>query len=575
MEKTNPSRTAGESCSDKKILLALLPFWDPQIPPLGLACIKSFLEQHGYRVTAVDANLELEFRDIYDCYFKILDDNVPESKRGNLYNIGNQVLRNHLMTHLNYDDEEKYIELIEILVLKTFYCNLDKSNIVELNKLMAGFYNKLERYFIDLLEKENPSVLGLSLYGDTLPASIFAARLAKERIPAIKIVVGGGVFADQLAPGAPNLEAFLEKTVDYIDKIIIGEGEQLMLKFLRSELKESQRVFGIKDLDDKNMSLTSLSVPDFSDFDIQKYPHLAHYGARSCPYQCRFCSETVIWGKYRKKRVSRLVEEFRQLSRQYSHQLFLMTDSLLNPIVTPLAKEIIKEKVPVYWDGFLRADKPVCDPGNTFLWRQGGFYRAKLGIESGSPNVLKLMGKQITVGQIEKALTSLAYAGVKTTTFWLFGFPGETEEDFQQTLDLVEKLKDYIYEADCNAFNYYLTGQVNSEEWIKQNKGILLYPRWAKNMLVSQTWVLNCEPSREEAYQRLNRFIRHIDALGIPNPYSLNEIYKADERWKKLHKNAVPSLLSFKNSEVSIEERCRLKRVAVFRNTLEDDDDWL
>jgi hypothetical protein len=41
----------------------------------------------------------------------------------------------------------------------------------------------------------------------------------------------------------------------------------------------------------------------------------------------------------------------------------------------------------------------------------------------------------------------------------------------------------------------------------------------------------------------LNRFVKHITRLGIPNPFSLHEIHKADERWKKLQKNAVPSLL--------------------------------
>lgn len=30
--------------SNEKVLLVLLPFWDPQIPPLGISCLKSFLQ---------------------------------------------------------------------------------------------------------------------------------------------------------------------------------------------------------------------------------------------------------------------------------------------------------------------------------------------------------------------------------------------------------------------------------------------------------------------------------------------------------------------------------------------------
>jgi radical SAM superfamily enzyme YgiQ (UPF0313 family) len=572
-----PSQSPGKSprhVSLEKILLVLLPFWDAQIPPLGPGCLKSFLMKYDYRVTAADLNLESEFREIYDGYFDRLDRYVPADKKGNLYNIGNQVLRNHLMAHLNYHDEKKYMELVMILVSKTFYCCLEECRILELNTLIGEFYRRLETYFINLLDKEKPTVLGLSLYSDTLPASVYAARLAKERYPAVKIIVGGGIFADQLAPGAPNLEAFLESTKGYIDKIIIGEGEQLMLKFLRDELSESQRVYGLQDIGGKTMPMDSLPIPDFSDFDTWKYPYLAHYGARSCPYQCRFCSETVSWGKYRKKTVSQMVGEFRELIERHETQLFLMADSLLNPIATDLAKEVIKENVPVYWDGYLRVDPLVCDPENTLLWRRGGFYRARLGVESGSQRILESMHKNITPNRVKASLSSLANAGIKTTTYWVIGYPGETEEDFEQTLAVLEELRDDIYEADCNPFVYFLTGQVNSDEWAKMNSSILLYPAEAANMLVTQTWILDCEPSRAETYKRVNRFMKHIAMLGIPNPYSLKEIHNADERWKRLHRNAAPPLVSLKNKIIGITERINLKKLSFAKNIVKDDDDW-
>ncbi len=558
----------------EKILLALMPFWDPQIPPLGIACLKSFLNQHNYIVKGVDANLEMEFREIHDNYFNLLQKYIPENKRGNIFNIGNQVLRNHMMAHINYKNEEEYMKLVKILFSKTFFFDFAEDAIRELNKLLTCFYSKLKDYFLNLLERETATVLGLSVYGDTFPASLFAFNLAKERYPDIKTVMGGGIFADQLAPGSPELDFFVEKAGSYIDKIIIGEGEGLFLKFLRGELKGSQKVYGLKDTPEVIVDLSSTDIPDFSDFNVHYYPHLAHYGARSCPSQCKFCSETVNWGKYRKKDVAQTVAEFIKLYRRHSYQLFLMTDSTLNPIVTPLSEEIIKSGVSIYWDGFLRADRHVCNTENTLLWRRGGFYRAKLGLESGSQRVLDLMDKRITVEQSEISLASLAYAGIKTTTFWLFGYPGETEEDFQMTLDFVEKCKDNIYEADCNAFNYYLTGQVNSEEWLRNNKGVLLYPEWAREMLITRTWVIDGEPSREESYRRLNRFIEHCKKLGIPNPYSLSEIYKADRRWQKLHKNAVPPLVELRNQEVSIDENKKVKKLSFAVTKFQDQGDW-
>jgi radical SAM superfamily enzyme YgiQ (UPF0313 family) len=528
----------------------------------------------GYKAKGVDANTEVQFREIYDNYFNLLQKYVPEDKRGNIYNIGNQVLRNHLTAHINHHprDEEKYLKLVKILIRKTFFCDVPDGLVSQLVNLLDYFYDRLKVYFLNLLSREKPGVVGLSVYGDTLGPSLFAFRLAREYYPSVKTVMGGGIFADQLAPGSPELDYFVEKTSRFIDKIIIGEGEGLLLGFLRGELEETQKVYGLNDKPGAILDISTVDIPDFSDFALRYYPHLAHYGARSCPFQCKFCSETVNWGHYRKKDVARTVQEFIRLYKRHSHQLFLMTDSTLNPIVTPLAREIIKSGVSIYWDGFLRADRHVSNTENTLLWRRGGFYRAKLGLESGSQRVLDLMDKRITVEQSKMSLASLAYAGIKTTTFWLFGYPGETEEDFQMTLDFLEKCKDNIYEADCNVFNYYLTGQGNSEQWLKNNKGIQLYPGWAREMLITRTWILDCKPTREEAYTRLNRFINQCSRLGIPNPYSLSDVYQADDRWKRLHKNAVPSLLDLNNENSYIDESKEIKEfVLPARKDLENE----
>ena len=557
---------------NEKILLALLPFWSPLIPPLGIACLKRFLQGYGYDVKTVDANTENRFVDLGRNYFNALKEYVPGNKRGNFMNIANDVLQNHLTAHLNYAEEREYIELVKVLVYQTFFTPVDDRQVSRLNRIVESFYNALSCYFLRLLEEEKPSVLGLSVYSGTLPASLFAFRLAKQKYPGIKTLMGGGIFAESLAPGSPNLEFFLEQT-PYIDSLIIGEGEILFLKLLRGQLPEKQRVYDLNDIQGEILEPASAGVPDFSDLDVRFYPNLSSYASRSCPFQCGFCSEALQWGRFRKKGSKQIAAELIQLYRQHGSQLFLMGDSLLNPVITGVAEEFIESGTAIYWDGYLRADKAACDTRNTLRWRRGGFYRARLGVESGSPKVLQLMGKKITVQQIKDAVYSLAYAGIKTTTCWVIGYPGETEEDFQQTLSLVEELKGDIYEADCNPFTYYLTGQTNSEKWAGEHKPMLLYPESAKDMLMVQTWVMNCEPQREEIYRRLSRFTALCKRLGIPNPYTLNEIYRADERWQKLHKNAVPSLIEFNNGNNYIDECKYVKELVFVPNELETEKD--
>lgn len=558
----------------QKILLAILPFWTPLIPPLGISCIKSYIRQNGFHnVKTVDANMELEFRNLYYDYFNVLKKYIPEEERGNFYSVGNDVWQNHMMAYLNYTDESEYIELVKTLVFTIYFRQLTDEEIEPLHQIISKTYTRLEKYIIDLLEKEKPDTLALGVYIGTLPASLFAFQLARKRYPKIKNVMGGGVFYDQLAEGSPHLESFLEKTKDYIDVLLMGEGEVLFLNYLQGKLDKSRRFHTHQDIAGKTLDLTEPRIPDFSDLPINEYPYLSVYGSRSCPYRCTFCSDSVFWGKYRYKKPKQIVEEFTRLHEQYNYQLFYMSDLLLNPIITKLAQECLKVDVSFYWDGFIKVSDEVCDPEKAFLWRRGGLYRVGVGLESGSQRILDLMDKRITVEQSKASIINLANAGIKTTTFWIIGYPGETEEDFQMTLDFLEELKDYIYYAEGNVFWSLLEGRPKSDEWLEQ--GVPLYSERFTDMLMFEVRMMDTVPSREERYKRMVRFVNHCKKLGIQNSYSWNGIYKVDKRWKSLHENAAPSLAEFTQRNKYIDENKKIKWGVAVKSPIKVDGDWL
>jgi hypothetical protein len=549
-------RTKNTNFTPKKILLALLPYWDPFIPPNGIATLKGFLQTHGYEVKTIDVVIEDIFQYLYKKYFETLGKYIPGNCRGNFYNIGHDVLRDQMMAHVHFLEEKEYIDLTKIIVSRSFYINsFTDDGIRELIEVLNNVYQALEDFMIRRVEEEKPDVLGLTAYRNLLPACMFVFKLIKERYPNILTVMGGSLFSDSYV-GSDLYNKVIEKTRPYLDKIIVGEGEILFLKLLRGELPDSPRVYRLQDFNLEGLDFSERELPDYSDFDISFYPYLPATGSTSCPYQCSFCNSKLYWGKYRQKKPQQIVGEMAVLYKKYNRQLFLMTDCLLNTYITELSYELLKSELSFYYDCFFRIDEASADIKNTILWRRGGLYRVRLGVETGSQKVLDLMHKKITVEQITAALSALAYAGIKTTAYMVVGHPGETEEDFQMTLDFLEAVKDDLFQVEFTPFTYSYAG-LNRGQW--DDKRIRLFPEEAKEMLIFDRWILDCYPSHEEMYRRLYRTEEHCKRLNIPNPYSLQEHFTADERWKRLHKNAVPSLIAFREADNYINENKSIK----------------
>jgi CDGSH-type Zn-finger protein len=546
----------------KKVLLMILPYWNPLIPPEGIARLKHYLQHYGYTAIGVDANVENQFKQYYDKYFAVLEKWIPENRRGNIYNIGNDVMREHMMAHINQQDENQYVELVKLILHNVFYMEINDDLVSELNDVLDQFYQFLENYFLDVMLRENPFVLGLSVFRDTLPASLFIFRLCKQAFPAVKTMMGGGVFSIQLLPESRNYNLFIEKTAAYIDKVIPGKGEEGFLEYLRElETPAAPGQENARPLD------PPAPVPDHSDFDLKLYHYLAGQGSFSCPNRCSFCNVRLYYGEYRRKDPVQTASEMLALHEKHGKRLFFMLDSLINDVVTGMSEELLKHDASLYWDGYFRVERE-CSPEKALLWRRGGLYRVRMGIESGSQKVLDMMDKNITVDHVRETVTSLAYAGIKTTAYIVIGHPGETEEDFQKTLDLMTELKNDIWEAECNPFTYSFSGQAHSDRW--ENERRSLYPQWADHMLLTPTWILETQPSRQETFERIFRFVEHCKKLGISTPWSLKNVNQSDERWRRLHKNAVPPLIKLVKGEDVFDECKSVKPLLVAKQPLKN-----
>jgi transketolase N-terminal domain/subunit len=545
-----------------RVMLSLLPFWAPLTPPLGIGILKSHLQKSGVDVTLEDFNADSQLWSVLHRYHGVLKAGIDPALHGNLFEFTYDVLRNHVMAHAHGADDPRYSALVRVLVETTFGAPAPPPLIQGLVELVDELLRAVEAQVVRAVERHEPDWFGVSTYTTTLGATVVALRAVRKAFPNVRTVLGGGIFADHVEPRSANFDAFLAASESYLDAIVIGEGEHLLTQVVLGRLPR-KRVYTAADIRRERLAPADILAPDFGALDLSLYSQMSTHIGRSCPFQCSFCSETVQWGQYRTRPVDRWIAELENTTRRYGGRAFFLAESLINPVADEAFTATRAAGLDLYFDAYLRADPEVCDPERVKRWREGGFYRARLGIESGSTAVLSAMNKQTAPDQIKTAIHTLAAEGIKTTTYWVIGHPGETETDFEASLRLIEACGEDIYEAEPHGFYFYPRGQVSSRKWCREGEVVDLYGAEFADLLVTRSFRLKTAPSRADLLRRVARFTAFTRDLGIANPYSLREIEAADHRWLAGHPRAGPPLVELHNVNhppelrPSLQERAR------------------
>jgi radical SAM superfamily enzyme YgiQ (UPF0313 family) len=507
------------------------PFFTPMSPPLGLGLLKAFLESHGHRVRCFDTNVDSALWATHHRYFGVLEG--PSQRRVNDgYSKFWFVLNAHMQAYVAGADGARCARVLEAIA-PLYGLQIAPEGARALHMLVVAFFKRLAE-LIDDIDLADCDFIGTSTYTTSLAASLFTLERFKRRYPRARTIMGGGVFFDDLARGSSNLERLLQGH-DFVDHVVLGEGELLTLRLIDGDF-EDKRLVTVADLGRATLPVFDIPIPDFSDFDLDNYFYLSIEGGRSCPFQCSFCSETVQWGDYRKKPSPLLAEQMGTMAQRYGKHHFFMGDSLMNPYVQSLSAALLQRGIDVLYDGYLRADKSVVVDDRSREWARSGMYRARLGLETGSDRLLGVMQKMTTTANMSAVLRCLAERGVRTTTYWIVGYPGESEQDFDETLAFIRDHQRFIYELEAHPYYYYPYGQVSSRLFQSRS----LHPDDLADVLKFDTWeVVDVCPSREERFQRLATLSSVASDLGLPNIYSMAERYAAEERWLSLWPTAV------------------------------------
>lgn len=100
------------------------------------------------------------------------------------------------------------------------------------------------------------------------------------------------------------------------------------------------------------------------------------------------------------------------------------------------------------WNSYLRADH--ADAECVALMRDSGCEGVFLGVESGSDRILQAMNKTSRRRHYLEIMPRLKEAGILVHANLIVGFPGETEEEFGATMDLVRE----VTYAQAYSFKY-------------------------------------------------------------------------------------------------------------------------
>ncbi|MDK2781284.1 MAG: anaerobic magnesium-protoporphyrin monomethyl ester cyclase [Archaeoglobi archaeon] len=343
--------------------------------------------------------------------------------------------------------------------------------------------NMVEKLTLEeILERtEGSSIVGISVTTPAFKKALYYARELKKRFQDILIIFGGP------HPSFMPHEVLREGCVD---AVCIGEGEYTMLEVAErvergeslenvrglvyregDRIVENERREFIEDLD-------SLPFPAFDLMPLEKYSifgdkldHFPMITSRGCPFGCRYCVSSALFGrKFRARSAGNVVDEMEWLVNEFQAKRIAFSDdtfTLDKRRVEEICEEICRRGLDVEWTCTSRVDTVSRELLRKM--KKAGCAHIYYGVESASERVLDYYRKGIKLDEVRKAVEMTKDEGISVTCSFIIGAPFETREEMRKTLRFsVELNPDY---AQFSLLTPYPGTEIYEEA---KEKGLLL-----------------------------------------------------------------------------------------------------
>lgn len=321
------------------------------------------------------------------------------------------------------------------------------------------------------IDNFNPDVIGMSSFSATFDESEKVAKYAKSKN---KITILGG----------PHVAFFQNELANskYIDYSVWGEGEfsfpDLLNCIEKKEFEKIKNIPGIVFTENKKtiinspkiiLNLDNLPFPDFKLAGISKLRDYPIFTSRGCPFNCIFCSvKRIMGGVWRGRSPKNVIEELVLAKKDYSAVNFHVLDDNFTFDVKrakKICEILISENIKMEWNcpNGIRADR--IDEELISLMAESGCKRIAFGIESGSPEVFKMIGKGESLEKIEEAVRLAKKYNIWIQGFFIIGLPGDTFKRELESINFAKKIG-----LDSAAFGMAIPyPETRLMEWINKN----------------------------------------------------------------------------------------------------------
>jgi len=439
--------TAGER-SGLRVVLVSMPFMAQHRPSIQLGLLKSLTARCGFPVRTLHANLDFAVRIGIDYYGLLCQHRGPM--------VGEWLFSPAAFPGTAPDPDA---QMIDDLSDELSYLGASREELRE--RLLRIRNIDIPAYLDALADTFSPEdvVVGFTSTFQQNAASFALARRLKQRQPGIVTVFGGANFDSEMGPE-------LVRSIDCIDFAVIGEGDDTFPRLLGTLATgaDLDAVPGLaRRLDGQvkvtphgpaSVRLDDLPMPDYDEYfqraeDLGILPRVGHRSvwlpietARGCwwgaKHHCTFCGLNGTAMSFRSKSPERVLDELTNQAKRYRSFRFEAVDNIMDTTyLTKLFPLLIENETG--YEIFYEV-KASLTRKQLKLLAQAGVTQLQPGIESLSSNVLRLMRKGIRAIQNVNFLRWARYYDLDVEWNLLWGFPGETEEDYTEQATVIPDL---------------------------------------------------------------------------------------------------------------------------------------